>query len=106
LVRPKVVAKVAHPKRTITFKMTQDESTTMLTRTTDIEQTVAVDCTHHGINSEGFSPTNLRPTEKGLSSFDSWPNTVWILRLSNIEVTAKPASEVYEDRVSKSRSSK
>jgi len=103
LVDPKVVAKVADPKKTITFKMTQDESMTMLSRTTGIQQTVALDCTHRGLRNEEFFPTNLRPTEKGLSAFDSWPNTVWILRLSNIEVTSKSASEVYDEKVSRSR---
>jgi hypothetical protein len=34
---------------------------------------------------------------------DSWPNSVWALRLSNIEVTSKPAVEVYKEKVSKSR---
>ena len=36
---------------------------------------------------------------------DSWPNSVWILRLSNIEVTSRPASEVYEEKVSQGRQS-
>lgn len=100
LVRPKVVAEVKNPKRTITFAMTQNSSMTMLTRKTAIQQTVAMDCTNRGLGSEEFSPTNLNPTEKGMSAFDSWPNTVWILRLSNIEVSAKPASEVYQKKVS------
>jgi len=103
LINPKVVADVTHPQRSITFKMTQDESITMLSRNTKIQQTVALDCTHRGMRSEDFSPTNLRPTEKGLSSFDSWPNTVWILRLSNIEVTSRSASEVYAEKVSAGR---
>jgi len=103
LVNPKVVANVTDPTRTITFEMTQDESLTMLKRTTEIQQTVALDCVHRGLRSEDFSPTNLRPTEKGLASFDSWPNNVWLLRLSNIEVTSKSASEVYEEKVSRTR---
>jgi len=103
LVRPKVVAEVKAPARTMTFKMTQDESITMLSRTSKIQKTVAVDCLHRGLGSEDFFPTNLRPTEKGLGAYDSWPNSVWIIRLSNIEVTSKPASEVYEEKVSRSR---
>jgi hypothetical protein len=103
LVRPKVVAKVTDPTRTITFKMTQDESITMLYRETGIQKTVALDCAHRGLRSETFSPTNLHPTEKGLKAFDSWPNSVWILRLSNIEVTSKSPSEVYKEKVSKSQ---
>ena len=103
LVRPKVVAEVKEPSRTMTFKMTQDESITMLSRTSKIQKTVAVDCLHRGLGSEDFFPTNLRPTEKGLGSFDSWPNSVWIIRLSNIEVTSKPASKVYEEKVSRNR---
>lgn len=103
LVRPKVVAKVLHPKRTITFRMTQDESITMLYRESEIQKTVALDCEHRGLGSEKFSRTNLNPTEKGLMAGDSWPNSVWILRLSNIEVTSRTASEVYEEKVSKNR---
>ncbi len=103
LVRPKVVAQVKEPTRTITFKMTQDESITMLFRKTKISKTVALDCDHRGLGSKDFFPTNLRPTEKGLASSDSWPNSVWMLRLSNIEVTSKPASEVYKEKVSKKR---
>jgi hypothetical protein len=103
LVRPKVVAKVQHPKRTMTFRMTQDESITMLFRESEIQKTVAFDCEYRGLGSEGFSRTNLNPTEKGLMAGDSWPNSVWALRLSNIEVTSKPAIEVYKEKVSKSR---
>ncbi|MCB1278222.1 hypothetical protein [Prosthecobacter sp.] len=103
LVRPKVVAKVEHPKRTITFKMTQDKSITMLSRKSEIQKTVAMDCEHRGIGSEEFFPTNLHPTEKGLMAGDSWPNSVWILRLSHIEVTDKPASDVYHEKVEKAR---
>ena len=103
LVDPKVVAKVTSPDKTITFKMTQDESMTMLSRATKIQQTVAFDCVHRGLQRKEFSPTNLRPTEKGLGGFDSWPNTVWILRLSNIEVTSKSASEVYNEKVGQRR---
>lgn len=106
LVRPKVVSKVADPQRTMTFKMSQDKSITMLSRTSEIQQTVALDCVHRGLNSGDFSPTNLRPTEKGLGAFDSWPNTIWILRLSNIEVTSKSAAEAYEEKVSKARAAK
>lgn len=104
LVRPKIVAKVQHPKRTVTFKMTQDKSSTMLIRSSAIQKTIALDCEHRGLGQEGFSKTNLRPTEKGLMSADSWPNSVWTLRLSHIEVTSRSASEVYEEKVSKSRS--
>jgi hypothetical protein len=63
---------------------------------------VALDCTHRGIGREDFSPTNLIPTEKGLGSFDSWPNSVWILHLSKIEVTSKPASEIYKEKTAQS----
>ncbi len=101
LVQPKVVAQVTDPKRTITFNMTQDESMTMLSRTTEIQKTIAVDCAHRGLGSDEFFPTVLQPTEKGLSSFDSWPNSVWVIRLSNIEVTSRSASDVYEEKVSK-----
>ncbi len=104
LVRPKVVAKVQHPKRTITFRMTQDESITMLFRESEVRKTVALDCEHRGLGSEEFFRTNLNPTEKGLMAVDSWPNSVWLLRLSNIEITSKPASEVYKEKVSQSRS--
>ena len=106
LVEPKVVAKVQHPNRTITFKMTQDESITMLFRNSKIQQTVALDCEHRGLGSEEYFRTNLNPTEKGLAAGDSWPNSVWTLRLSNIVVTTRPASEVYEEKVSKSRVTK
>ena len=106
LVRPRVVEEVKEPTRTITFAMTQDASTTMLSRNTKIQQTVAMDCTHRAIGSEEFSPTNLNPTEKGLSAFDSWPNSVWMLRLSKIEVTSESAAEVYEERASKNSGKK
>ena len=100
LVRPKVVAEVKEATRTISFAMTQDASMTMLSRNTKIPHTVAMDCTNRALGSEEFSPTNLNPTEKGLSAFDSWPNSVWMLRLSNIEVTSKSAAEVYEEKAS------
>lgn len=103
LVRPRIVGKVQHPKRTITLEMKQDEKMTMLSRSTEIQNTVAMDCVHRGLGSDEFFPTNLQPTEKGLAVFDSWPNSVWILRLSNIEATSRPASEVYEEKVSRSR---
>jgi len=103
LVSPGVVAKVEHPERTITLKMTQDESITMLFRESAIQKTVAMDCEHRGLGNEDFFRTNLYPTENGLAAGDSWPNSVWILRLSNIEATSKPASEVYEEKVSQGR---
>lgn len=99
--KPHVVSEVKQPKRTITFSMSQEEDITMLTRKTQMQETVAMDCTHRGLGSDKFSRTNLRPTEKGLASFDSWPGTVWTLRLSDLEVTDRPASEVYQERVSK-----
>jgi len=102
---PKVVAKVEHPKRTMTFKMIQDESITMLYRESAIQKTVAMDCEHRGLGSQEFFRTNLNPTEKGLMAADSWPNSVWILRLSNFEVTSRPAAEVYEEKVSQDRRS-
>ena len=54
LVNPKVVVKVEHPKRTITFKMTQDESITMLFRESAIQKTVAMNCEHRGLGSDEF----------------------------------------------------
>ena len=101
LVRPKVVDKVKYPKRSITFEMTQDASITMLFRKTEIQKTVAVDCEHRSVRSEDFLPTNLLPTEKGLMVGDSWSNSVWAIRISNIEVTSKSAEKVYEERISK-----
>lgn len=97
--RPVVVQAVTHPERSITFSMTQKEGMTMLFRKTAMRQTVAMDCQHKGLGSDRFFRTNLFPTEKGLAAGDSWPETVWTLRLNNFEVTTKPASEVYEKRV-------
>jgi hypothetical protein len=99
--KPHVVGEVKHAKRTITFSMSQVEDITMLMRKTQMQETVAMDCTHRGLGGDKFSRTNIWPTEKGLASSDSWPGTVWTLRLSNFEVTDRPASEVYEERVSK-----
>ena len=99
--KPHIVSEVGNPKRTITFSMSQEEGITMLARKTQMQKTVAMDCTHRGLGADKFSRTNLRPTEKGLAAFDSWPETVWTLRLSNFEVTDRPASEVYQERVSK-----
>lgn len=101
LTNPHVVAKITNKNRAITFSMSQDVNLTMLSRNTGIQQTVAMDCEHRGLAGDGFSRTNLRPTEKGMGSYDSWPNTVWTLRLKNIEVTTKSASEVYTEKVSK-----
>ena len=98
---PRVVAKVAAPHRTITFSMTQKAEITMLFRKTKIQQTVAMDCEHRGLGSDKFFRTNLFPTEKGLAAGDSWPGTVWTLRLSNFEVTDQSATKAYEERVSK-----
>jgi hypothetical protein len=98
--KPRVVRDVKNAKRTVTFSMSQDEDITMLTRKTQMQETVAMDCVHRGLSADKFSRTNLRPTEKGLASFDSWPGTVWTLRLSDFEVTDRPASEVYQERVS------
>ena len=81
--------------------MTQDASITMLFRKTEIQKTVAVDCEHRSVRSEDFLPTNLLPTEKGLMVGDSWSNSVWAIRISNIEVTSKSAEKVYEERISK-----
>lgn len=50
-----------------------------------------------------YSSTNLRPTEKGLASFDSWPGSVWSLKLTNIEVSNRSAQEVYTEKVKKNR---
>jgi len=101
LVNPKVVEEIKHPKRSITFEMTQDESITMLFRKTQIQKTVAVDCEHRGLRSDKFAPTNLQPTEKGLMIGDSWPNTVWAIKISNIRVSSKSAEQVYREKVSK-----
>jgi hypothetical protein len=46
-----------------------------------MQETVAMDCTHRGQGSDKFFRTNLRPTEKGLASFDSWPAGAWTVRL-------------------------
>lgn len=97
---PHIAGEEKDPKRTVTFSMTQDAQITMLTRKTKMRETVAMDCTHRGLGTETFARTNLRPTEKGLAAFDSWPGTVWTLRLSNFEVTDRSASEVYQERVS------
>ena len=99
--KPHVVSVVKDPKRTVTFSMTQDERVTMLMRKTEMQQTVAMDCTHLGLGSDKYSRTNLYPTEKGLAAGDSWPETVWSLRLSNFEVSDRSASEVYQERTSK-----
>ena len=101
LANPTLVAEVTHPERTITFEMSHKEGTAILMRTTEIQQTVALDCTHCAIGSDEFARTNLIPTEKGLASFDSWPGTVWIVRLSNLEVSDRPAMEVYQEKVGK-----
>lgn len=98
--KPQVVSEVKLPKRTVTFSMVQDEQITMVTRKTQMQETVAMDCTHRSLDSEKFSRTNLRPTVKGLASFDSWPSNVWTVRLNNFEVTNRPAEEVYEERSS------
>ncbi|GAA5496419.1 hypothetical protein Rhal01_02602 [Rubritalea halochordaticola] len=106
LVDPKVVAKVTHPRRTISFSMTQDKDMTCLSRSTHIQQTVAFDCIHRQLGSEDFYSTQLIPTEKGLASFDSWSNTVWMLRLTNFEVTDKSAQDVYEEKIKKREEAK
>lgn len=98
---PKVVSKVENANRTVTFKMSQSEKITMVNRTTKMKETVALDCTHRGLGDDDFHRTNLHPTANGLASFDSWPSSVWTVKMSNFEVTDKPASEVYEERISK-----
>lgn len=99
--KPKVVEKVNNPERTVTFSMSQKESITMVNRTTKMQKTVAMDCENRSFGEETFQRTNLNPTEKGLASFDMWPVSVWTVKLSNFEVTDRPASEVYRERVSK-----
>jgi hypothetical protein len=99
--KPHVVSVVKEPKRTVTFSMSQDKRITMLMRKTKMQKTVAMDCTHLGLGSDEYARTNLHPTEKGLAAGDSWPETVWSLRLNNFEVTDRSASEVYQERVSK-----
>lgn len=98
--KPHIASEGNDPKRTVTFSMSQDAQITMLTRKTKMQKTVAMDCSHRGLGTDQFSRTNLRPTEKGLAAFDSWPGTVWTLRLSDFEVTDRSASEVYRERVS------
>jgi len=99
--KPHIVSKVIDPKRTITFSMSHKKGLTMLIRKSKMQETVAMDCTHRGLGVDKFSRTNLRPTEKGLAAYDSWPDTVWTIRLFNFDVTDRPASEVYLERVSK-----
>jgi len=99
--KPHIVSEVKDPKRTITFSMSQDKGMTMLSRKTEMQKTVAMDCTHRGLGSDKYARTNLYPTEKGLAAFDSWPGSVWSLRLSDFEVTDRSASEVYQERTSK-----
>ncbi len=99
--KPQVVSEVKESKRTVTFSMSHKEDMTMLSRSSKMQETVAMDCKHRGLGSEKFARTNLHPTEKGLAGFDSWPGIVWTLELSNFEVTDRSASEVYEERVSK-----
>jgi hypothetical protein len=48
--KPNVVSEVKVPKRTITFSMSQKEDITMLTRKTQMQETVAMDCTHRGLD--------------------------------------------------------
>jgi hypothetical protein len=99
--KPSIVAEVTKPERTLSLAMSNEEGMTLLSRTTKMEPAVAMDCTHRAAGSEKFARTNLHPTEKGLGGFDSWPGTVWTLRLSNFEVTDRPADEVYMERVNK-----
>ncbi|WP_050026644.1 hypothetical protein [Verrucomicrobium sp. BvORR034] len=103
LSNPKVVATVAAPERTITFEMTHQKEITILSRTTKIQQTVAMDCGNRSGKREAYSPTNIRPTEKGLASFDSWPGSVWSIKLTNIEVSDRSAQDVYMEKVNKNR---
>jgi hypothetical protein len=99
--KPFLVSEVKNAKRTIKFALSQQQGITMLSRTTQMQETVAMDCMHRGWGSEKFARTNLRPTEKALGAFDSWPGTVWTVQLSAFEVTNRPATEVYEKRVAK-----
>lgn len=99
--KPHVVSEVKEPKRTITFAMSQNDRMTMLMRSTEMQRTVAMDCTHLALGSDTYERTNLHPTEKGLAAGDSWPETVWSLRLNNFEVTDRSATEVYRERTSK-----
>jgi len=99
--KPAIVAEVTHPERTVTFSMSQGDETTKLNRTTKMQETVALDCEYCPVGSKEFSRTVLMPSEKGVASSDSWPNTVWILRLSNFEVSNRPAPEVYQERANK-----
>ncbi|MGB6220929.1 hypothetical protein [Haloferula sp.] len=98
---PSITHKVKNPQRTVTFKMTNKDGITMLFRETRVQKTVAMDCENRGLGSPDFSRTNLHPTEKGLMAGDSWPGSVWTLRLSNFEVTDRSAQEVYSERVAR-----
>lgn len=98
---PTIVAEVTHPERTITFAMSHQKGIAFLMRTTEMQETVAFDCTHCAIGSDDFARTNLIPTEKGLAAGDSWPGNVWIVRVMNLEVSKRPAMEVYQEKVGK-----
>ena len=96
-----VVAEVKHPERTITFSLTRTPQLTSLNRKTTMQETVAVDCGSREVDSEDFARNNLIPTEKGKEATDSWGGAVWCVRLTNIDVSTRPALEVYEERLAK-----
>ncbi len=97
--KAKVVKDVTHPERTVTFSLSQQDGLTMLSRSTAVKQTVAMDCKQRAVGSEEWVRTNLRPTTQGLTGFDSWPGGVFAVQLSNFEVTDRPVEEVYMERV-------
>jgi hypothetical protein len=99
--KPTVVKEVAHPDRTVTFSLSNQDALTMLSRTTSVQQTVAMDCKQRAVGKEAFETTYLRPTAGGQTGFDSWPDGVWMVQLSNFEVTDRPMEEVYTERMSK-----
>lgn len=96
---PKIVASVKKPEQTITlsFQITEDGHT--LTRTTQIQQTVALDCYEMHVGAEEFSKNqSFFPTEKGQKEEQTWSKNVWHLQLRNIAVTTKPAADVFQER--------
>ncbi|MGJ8696300.1 MAG: hypothetical protein ACSHYF_08270 [Verrucomicrobiaceae bacterium] len=102
LTKPEVVAEIANPERTITFAFTQNADFATLTRTTGIQKTVGIDCYELAHGSEEFSrSTHVVPTEKGKRDVYSWPSNIWRLQIKNIEVSDKPADEVFAERATR-----
>lgn len=96
---PKVVATVTKPEQTITLDFQVTEDGHILTRTTQIQQTVAFNCYEMQINGkEFFKNNNFFPTEKGQKEEQRWLNDYWHLQLRDIEVTTKTAAQVFQER--------